>query len=87
MTEALRTRAVAVALGIGLLLTLLTGFGGVVAAVCGVLAQPAFALAVSWLRRSRTRRELAALPPYLLKDIGINEADRYQEVSKPFWQQ
>ncbi|MDV2858613.1 MULTISPECIES: DUF1127 domain-containing protein [Oceanimonas] len=41
----------------------------------------------TWLRRSRTRRELAALPPYLLKDIGINEADRYQEVSKPFWQQ
>lgn len=41
----------------------------------------------TWLRRSRTRRELAQLPPYLLKDIGINEADRYQEVSKPFWQQ
>lgn len=61
MTEALRTRAVAVALGIGLLLTLLTGFGGVVAAVCGVLAQPAFALAVSWLRRSRTLAPSATL--------------------------
>ncbi|MDP5291753.1 DUF1127 domain-containing protein [Oceanimonas sp. CHS3-5] len=40
-----------------------------------------------WLGRSRSRRELAELPPYLLKDIGLNEADRHQEVSKPFWQQ
>ncbi|WP_107852412.1 DUF1127 domain-containing protein [Oceanimonas marisflavi] len=40
-----------------------------------------------WLRRSRTRRELAELPPHLLKDIGLNESDRYQEISKPFWQQ
>ncbi|AEY01674.1 hypothetical protein GU3_09590 [Oceanimonas sp. GK1] len=39
-----------------------------------------------WRHRSRSRRELAELPPYLLKDIGLNEADRYQEVSKPFWQ-
>jgi uncharacterized protein YjiS (DUF1127 family) len=40
-----------------------------------------------WLQRSRTRRELSELPAYLLKDIGLNEADRYQEASKPFWQQ
>ncbi|WP_375058325.1 DUF1127 domain-containing protein [Zobellella sp. DQSA1] len=40
-----------------------------------------------WLQRSRTRRQLSELPTYLLKDIGLNEADRYQEVSKPFWQQ
>jgi len=61
MTEALRTRALAIALGIGLLLTLLTGLGGVVAALCGVLAQPAFALAVSWQRRSRTLAPSASL--------------------------
>ncbi len=61
MTEALRTRALALALGIGLLLTLLTGLGGVVAALCGVLAQPAFALAVSWQRRSRTLAPSASL--------------------------
>ena len=54
MTETLRTRAVAIALAIGVVLTLLTGFGGVAAALCGVLAQPAYALAVSWWRRSRT---------------------------------
>lgn len=40
-----------------------------------------------WLQRSRTRRQLSELPTYLLKDIGLNEAERYQEVSKPFWQQ
>ncbi|WP_296248353.1 ankyrin repeat domain-containing protein [uncultured Stenotrophomonas sp.] len=54
MTEALRSRVVAAALGLGVLLTLATAFGGVAAAVCGVLAQPAFALAVSWWRRTRT---------------------------------
>lgn len=41
---------------------------------------------VLWLQRSRTRRQLSQMPDYLLKDIGLNEADRYQEVSKPFWQ-
>lgn len=40
-----------------------------------------------WLHRSRSRRQLSELPAYLLKDIGLNEAERYQEVSKPFWQQ
>ncbi len=40
-----------------------------------------------WLQRARTRRQLSELPAYLLKDIGLNEADRYQETSKPFWQQ
>ncbi len=53
MTEALRSRAVAIALAAGLLLSLATAFGGVAAALCGVLAQPAFALAVSWWRRTR----------------------------------
>lgn len=40
-----------------------------------------------WLQRTRTRRQLSELPAYLLKDIGLNESDRYQEISKPFWQQ
>ena len=38
-----------------------------------------------WLERSRSRRQLSELPAYLLKDIGLNEADRYQETPKPFW--
>ncbi|MGH8053755.1 MAG: ankyrin repeat domain-containing protein [Stenotrophomonas sp.] len=66
MTETLRTRSVAIALVIGLLLTLATGFGGWVAAVCGVLAQPAFALGLSWLRRSRA---LAAPATVLKREV------------------
>ncbi|MGL5812489.1 MAG: DUF1127 domain-containing protein [Aeromonas sp.] len=40
---------------------------------------------LTWLERSRSRRQLSELPAYLLKDIGLNEADRYQETTKPFW--
>ena len=32
-----------------------------------------------------TRRALAELPPHLLKDIGLTEADRFVESNKPFW--
>lgn len=42
-------------------------------------------LLLTWLERVRTRRELAELPPYLLKDIGLTESDRYCESHKPFW--
>ncbi|MCS3455425.1 DUF1127 domain-containing protein [Aeromonas rivuli] len=40
---------------------------------------------LTWLERSRSRRQLSELPAYLLKDIGLNESDRYQETTKPFW--
>ncbi|WP_421201342.1 DUF1127 domain-containing protein [Aeromonas enteropelogenes] len=40
---------------------------------------------LTWLERSRSRRQLSELPEYLLKDIGLSEADRYQETTKPFW--
>jgi uncharacterized protein YjiS (DUF1127 family) len=29
---------------------------------------------------------LAQLPAYLLRDIGLTEADRYQESRKHFWE-
>lgn len=45
-----------------------------------------FAKVNTWLQRSRSRRALSELPAYLLKDIGLNESDRYREISKPFWQ-
>jgi len=61
MTDARRTRALG-ALALGALLALATGFGGVAAAACGLLAQPAFALAVSWWRRTRAAAPLSALP-------------------------
>ena len=34
---------------------------------------------------SRQRRQLAQLPDYLLKDIGITRADALKEADKPFW--
>ncbi|MFP7726576.1 ankyrin repeat domain-containing protein [Lysobacter sp. D1-1-M9] len=55
------------ALAAGLALSLLTVFGGVVAAFAGVLAQPLFALAVSGWRR---RIELVSLPAW--KRDGLN---------------
>ena len=38
-----------------------------------------------WLRRSRTRRSLAALNDYELRDIGLTREDARREISKPFW--
>ena len=47
MLEALRpVHRAAVALAVGVLLSLLAGFGGIVAALAGWAAQPLFALAV-----------------------------------------
>ncbi|UPW17341.1 DUF1127 domain-containing protein [Agarivorans sp. TSD2052] len=37
------------------------------------------------LLRRKTRKHLASLPDYLLKDIGINRNDALHEASKPFW--
>jgi ankyrin repeat protein len=57
-------RRIALAAAVGVLLAGLAGFGGIVAALAGALAQAAFALAVSWQRRTRgggewTREALA----------------------------
>jgi uncharacterized protein YjiS (DUF1127 family) len=38
-----------------------------------------------WLRRRRTRRALAALNDYELRDIGITRDDARRETGKPFW--
>ena len=46
----------------------------------GILAQIG-----AWRERSRERRQLGALPPHLLKDLGIDPADAQREASKPFW--
>lgn len=71
MTESARNRAVAVALPIALLLSLATAAGGVVAALCGVLAQPLFALAVSWLRRTRTFSPSVAVLKRVLPGLAL----------------
>lgn len=34
---------------------------------------------------ARQRKQLAQLPDYLLKDIGVSRADALHEANKPFW--
>ncbi|WP_062266522.1 DUF1127 domain-containing protein [Endozoicomonas arenosclerae] len=41
----------------------------------------------TWRNRSRSRRYLARMDSRMLKDIGVTEADRIDEASKPFWKQ
>jgi len=41
-------------------------------------------LVEAW-RRHRTRRCLAGMSSYLLKDIGISYAEAEAEANKPFW--
>lgn len=38
-----------------------------------------------WVRRVRTRRHLQDLPPELLRDVGLTEAQRERESLKRFW--
>uniref|UniRef100_UPI0028B23B87 hypothetical protein n=1 Tax=Stenotrophomonas sp. TaxID=69392 RepID=UPI0028B23B87 len=68
MTELSRPRALSIAFVLGAVLALASVVGGLPGALLAALAQPAFALGVSWWRRSRTlqapqliaRQELAA---------------------------
>lgn len=39
-----------------------------------------------WRHNAKTRKQLAALPEYLLRDIGLSEHQVRQEVQKKFWQ-
>lgn len=41
----------------------------------------------TWWDRYLQRCALSELPPHMLKDIGINEVQRRNEVRKPFWVQ
>jgi uncharacterized protein YjiS (DUF1127 family) len=43
------------------------------------------ALIKEWRRRTRGRRELAALSDRCLRDIGLTRYDVAREVRKPFW--
>lgn len=40
---------------------------------------------ILWQERARQRHHLAALDLHQLKDIGVNQADAWQEANKPFW--
>ncbi len=50
-------------------------------------AKPSFVKMVTlWAFRIRTRRNLATLPDYILKDIGLSAQEAQQEAQRPFWQ-
>jgi uncharacterized protein YjiS (DUF1127 family) len=38
-----------------------------------------------WYERAASRRKLSTLNTHLLRDIGLTEADVWEEVRKPFW--
>jgi uncharacterized protein YjiS (DUF1127 family) len=46
-----------------------------------------FATMREWRRWTVSRRELARLDGRMLRDIGINRADVFQELNKSFWGQ
>ena len=48
-------------------------------------ATAAFHTLALWHHRHVQRRDLAALTPDLLADIGVGEADAAAEARKPFW--
>jgi uncharacterized protein YjiS (DUF1127 family) len=39
----------------------------------------------AWGQRRRTRADLRALDPHMLRDIGLNWAEAEREAQKPFW--
>jgi uncharacterized protein YjiS (DUF1127 family) len=46
----------------------------------------AFRTVETWKLRHKTRRQLAVADARILKDVGINEAQRSIEANKPFWE-
>lgn len=36
-------------------------------------------------QNAKQRKQLAQLPDYLLKDIGVTRAEALEEAEKPFW--
>lgn len=41
----------------------------------------------TWRQRKRERAELARMSQAELHDIGVSSADRWKEISKPFWRE
>ena len=51
----------------------------------GALWSQVAEMLLTWLDRTRHRRQLGQLSPHMLKDIGLSRADVEAEVAKPFW--
>jgi uncharacterized protein YjiS (DUF1127 family) len=41
---------------------------------------------VTWQERARSRRQLAGLDDYLLRDLGLSRSQIDREIRKPFWE-
>ncbi|HDS1103413.1 ankyrin repeat domain-containing protein [Stenotrophomonas maltophilia] len=61
MTDLSRPRALSIAFAVGAVLALGAAVGGIAGAILAALSQPAFALGVSWWRRSRALLPLKAV--------------------------
>jgi uncharacterized protein YjiS (DUF1127 family) len=51
----------------------------------GTLVQRLADRLLTWLQRSRQRRQLGTLSDNMLKDIGLSRADADNEISRRFW--
>jgi uncharacterized protein YjiS (DUF1127 family) len=49
------------------------------------LAWAGLALASTWAKRARARRELARFDRRMLRDIAVTPSEAVQEYDKPFW--
>jgi len=49
-------------------------------------AQNCQSLIQKWRQNAKTRKQLANMPLYLLRDIGLTEPQVRSEVQKKFWQ-
>ena len=45
----------------------------------------AWAMALEWQSRARSRRHLDTLDDHLLRDVGLTRDDVRHELDKPFW--
>jgi len=64
-------------------ITILSDAGRIPAVASVALA---FAVVVTkWDTRRKTRKHLAALPPHLLQDVGLDPMSAATETAKPFW--
>lgn len=68
----------------------LENFNPAILARLPLLSRLAFDLAfliAKWQMRSTTRRSLRALEGHILRDIGLDASDAYNECAKRFWQE
>jgi uncharacterized protein YjiS (DUF1127 family) len=48
--------------------------------------RPGLSAAIAeWRKRARQRDELANLDDWMRRDLGVSEADVWNEVRRPFW--